>query len=70
MCELIRRAVDPLPSRELDAVAIAELGLVGFPLESLGNALYAGVTWIDPSARPSSAFTGCGLDNATLFSIT
>jgi xylulokinase len=70
MCELIRRAVDTLPDRALDAVAIAELGLVGYPVDSSGNALYAGVTWIDPAAEPSRAFSGCGLDNATLFGIT
>jgi len=70
ICELIRRAVDSLPDRELDAVAIAELGLVGYPVDSSGNALYAGVTWIDPAAEPSRAFSGCGIENATLFSIT
>jgi xylulokinase len=70
MCELIRRAVGSLPDRVLDAVAIAELGLVGYPVDSSGNALYAGVTWIDPAAEPSRAFSGCGIDNATLFSST
>ena len=70
ICELIRRAVDGLPDRKLDALAIAELGLVGYPVDSAGNALYAGVTWIDPAAQPSRAFNCCGLDNAALFSIT
>src|ERR1700722_15860095 len=70
MCELIRRAVDSLPDPALDAVAIAELGLVGYPIDSSGNAHYAGVTWIDPGAQPSRAFSGCGLDNSALFSIT
>lgn len=70
MCELIRRAVEPLSNSAIDALAIAELGLVGFPVDSAGNAIYAGVTWIDPSAPPSSAFAGCGLDHATLFGIT
>ena len=70
ICELIRRAVDALPDGTLDALAIAELGLVGLPVDSAGNALYAGVTWIDPAAQPSRAFSGCGIDNATLFRIT
>ena len=70
VCALIRRAVDALPDRALDAVAIAELGLVGYPVDSSGNALYAGVTWIDPAAPTSRAFSGCGMDNATLFSST
>jgi xylulokinase len=70
MCELIRRAVDALPDPRLDALAIAELGLVGYPVHSSGNALYAGVTWIDPAAQPSRAFSGCGIDNAALFRST
>jgi xylulokinase len=70
MCELIRRAVDALPDRKLDALAIAELGLVGYPVDSSGNPLFSGVTWIDPAAQPSRAFSGCGIDNATLFRIT
>ncbi len=70
VCQLIRGAVDSLPDRALDALAIAELGLVGYPIDSSGNAHYAGVTWIDPAAAPSKAFSGCGLDNSTLFSAT
>jgi xylulokinase len=70
VCELIRRALDALPDRKLDALAIAELGLVGYPVDSSGNALYGGVTWIDPAAQPSRAFSGCGIDNATLFQMT
>ncbi len=56
MCALIRRAVDSLPDRALDAVAIAELGLVGYPVDSSGNPLYAGVTWIDPAAATFASF--------------
>ena len=67
---LVRRAVDALPDPSLDAVAIAELGLVGYPLDNSGNALYAGVSWIEPEAPTSRAFSGCGLDDATLFSAT
>jgi xylulokinase len=70
MCELIRRAVDALPDLRLDALAIAELGLVGYPVDSSGNALHSGVTWIDPAAQPSQAFSGCGIDNAALFRST
>ena len=53
VCALVRRAVDALPDPSLDAVAIAELGLVGYPVDNSGNALYAGVTWIDPTAPTS-----------------
>ncbi len=70
MCELIRRAVQALPDSRLDALSIAELGLVGYPVDASGNALYAGVTWIDPAAQPSRAFSGCGIDNGTLFKLT
>jgi xylulokinase len=70
MCGLIREAVRQLPEATVDALAIAELGLVGYPLDSSGNPLYAGVTWIDPSAPPSSAFRDCGLEDAALFSVT
>lgn len=70
ICGLIRQAVDALPDHTLDALAIAELGLVGYPVDSSGNALYAGVTWIDPAAPASRAFSGCGIENAALFSIT
>ena len=70
VCALVRRAVDALPDRAVEAVAIAELGLVGYPVDDSGNALYAGVTWIDPAAPTSRAFSGCGLDDGTLFSTT
>jgi xylulokinase len=70
MCELIRRAVDALPDRTLDALAIAELGLVGYPIDGSGQALYGGVTWIDPAAPPSRAFSGCEIENAALFRST
>jgi len=70
MCELIRRAVEALPDPAVDALAIAELGLVGYPVDGSGNALYAGVTWIEPAAPPSRAFSGCGIDNAALFGST
>ena len=70
MCALIREALSQLPDPRIDALAIAELGLVGYPMDSSGNPLYAGVTWIDPSAPPSSAFRDCGLEDAALFSMT
>lgn len=70
VCALIRQVLDPLPDRALDAVAIAELGLVGYPVDDSGNALYAGVTWIEPTAPTSRAFRDCGLDDGTLFSST
>jgi xylulokinase len=70
VCALVRRAVDGLTDQTLDAVAIAQLGLVGYPLDNSGNALYAGVTWIEPAAPASRAFSACGLDDATLFSTT
>jgi xylulokinase len=70
MCSLIREAVRQLPDPRIDALAIAELGLVGYPMDGSGNPLYAGVTWIDPSAPTSSAFRDCALDDAVLFSRT
>ena len=69
-CHLIREAVNQLPNRTLDALAIGELGLVGYPVDSSGNPLYAGVTWIDAAAPPSSVFRNCGLDDAAVFSNT
>jgi len=70
VCTLVRRAVDDLTDKALDAMAIAELGLVGYPVDDSGNALYAGVTWIDPAAPASRAFSACGLDDHTLFGTT
>lgn len=70
VCHLIREAVRQLPDPSLDALAIAELGLVGYPLDGSGNVIYPGVTWIDPTAPPSSAFQNCGLKDETLYSIT
>jgi xylulokinase len=70
MCLLIRDVLRQLPDTTLDALAIAELGLVGYPVDRSGNALYAGVTWIDPTAPPSSAFRNCGLEDAVLYRIT
>ena len=69
-CHLVREAVNQLPNRTLDALSIGELGLVGYPLDSSGNPLYAGVTWIDAAAPPSSVFRNCGLDDAAVFSNT
>jgi xylulokinase len=70
ICVLIQEAVRQLPDARLDGLAIAELGLVGYPLDTSGSPLYAGVTWIEPSAPPSSAFRDCGLEDAALFGIT
>jgi xylulokinase len=70
ICLVIREALRQLPDPALDALAIAELGLVGYPVDSSGNTLYAGVTWIDPMAPPSSAFRNCGLEDAALYSMT
>ena len=70
ICNLIREAVSQLPDGALDALAIVELGLVGYPVRRFGNPLCAGVTWIDPAGPRSLAFRNCGLDDATLFSST
>jgi xylulokinase len=70
VCALIRDAVSQLPDAAVDALAIAELGLVGYPLDSTGNALFAGVTWIESAAPASSAFRSCGVNDATLYSMT
>ncbi len=70
VCALIRGAVRQLPDAPVDALAIAELGLVGYPVDSMGNALSAGVTWIESAAPTSSAFRSCGVNDSTLYSMT
>ena len=68
-CALTRDIVDQLPDPRIDALAIAELGLVGMPIDGGGRPLYPAVTWIDPAAQADDALKQCGLDDATVFSI-
>ena len=66
--DLLRRAVEPFKG-DVDAVAIAQLGLIGAPLDAHDEPLYPFVTWLDPAAGTSRTLARSGLDDASLFAV-
>jgi xylulokinase len=68
-CALTRQVLAQLPDPRIDALAIAELGLVGIPVDGAGKPLFPAVTWINPAAGIATVLGQCGLDDATVFSI-
>jgi xylulokinase len=68
VADLLRRTVEPFGG-EVDALAIAQLGLIGVPLDAGLQPLFAFVTWIDPSAGTSNVLARSGLTDAGLFAV-
>ncbi len=68
VAELCRRAVEPFGGA-VDALAIAQLGLIGVPLNAAGAPLFPFVTWLDPAAGTPSILRRSGLTDAGLFEI-
>jgi xylulokinase len=66
--DLLRRVAEPLGGR-VDAVAIAQLGLIGVPLGEELEPLFPFVTWIDPAAGTAAILARSGLTDAGLFAI-
>ncbi len=69
LCEIVGRVLEIVPPREIDAVAIVGMGMVGVPLDVQGRPLGPMVTWIDP-AHTQSIVTDLGMDNRDLFAVT
>lgn len=68
IADLLRRTVQRFGG-QVDAVAIAQLGLVGVPLNANNEPLFALVTWIDPSAGTQAVLKRSGLSDAGLFAV-
>ncbi len=68
VADLLRRTVEPFDG-QVDGLAIAQLGLIGVPLDAADQPLYPFVTWIDPSAGTAAVLERSGLSDARLFAI-
>jgi xylulokinase len=68
VADLLRRTVEPFAGR-VDGLAIAQLGLIGVPLDEARDPLFAFVTWIDPSAGTPAVLARSGLTDAELFAV-
>jgi sugar (pentulose or hexulose) kinase len=69
ICSLTRDVTNQLGGGSIQALSLAELGLVGVPLDSAGRAHESFVTWIDPAVT-REAVADFAIDDPTLFSIT
>jgi xylulokinase len=67
---LVRDVVSQLSDPTIDALALAEIGLVGMPLDRHAAPLYPAVTWIEPNASLSHIYDSSGLRTEDVFPIT
>jgi xylulokinase len=68
VCQVVRDAVSQLADRRVDALAIAELGLIGLPVDHAGTPLYPPVAWMNPP-DPLSGLDG-DIDEQAMFAST
>jgi xylulokinase len=68
VCQVARGAVSQLADHRVDALAIAELGLVGLPVDGVGTPLYPPVAWMNPP-DPFSGLAG-DIDERAMFAST
>ena len=68
VADLCRRAVEPFAGA-VNALAIAQLGLIGVPLNEADEPLFPFVTWLDPSAGTANVLTRSGLTDTGLFAV-
>jgi len=68
VADLLSRTVKPIGG-EVDGLAIAQLGLIGVPLDASDEPLFPFVTWIDPSAGTGAILARSGLTDARLFAV-
>ena len=68
VADLLRRATEPFDG-QVDALAIAQLGLIGVPLDAANEPLFPFVTWLDPSAGTSTILARSGLTDTGLFAV-
>jgi xylulokinase len=69
ICRIVREAVSQLDDPAVDGLAIAELGLVGLPIDRNGDPLYEPVAWMNP-ADPFSAMRRELIDERAMFART
>jgi xylulokinase len=68
VADLCRRVVEPFAGA-VDGLAIAQLGLIGVPLDDAYEPRFPFVTWLDPSAGTANILTRSGLTDTSLFAI-
>ena len=68
VADLCRRVVEPFAGA-VNALAIAQLGLIGVPLNDADEPLFPFVTWLDPSAGTAKILARSGLTDTELFAI-
>jgi xylulokinase len=68
VADLCKRAVEPFAGA-VDALAIAQLGLIGVPLNTAGEPLFPLVTWLEPAAGTAKILARSGLTDTDLFAI-
>jgi xylulokinase len=68
ICQVVREAVGQAGDPHVGALAIAELGLIGLPVDRAGTPLYPPVAWMNP-ADPLSGVSG-DIDERAMFAST
>lgn len=68
VADLCRRVVEPFAGA-VNALAIAQVGLIGVPLNDEGAPTFPFVTWLDPSAGTAKILTRSGLTDTELFAV-
>ena len=70
MAGCIRRVVDALPGRRIEAVAAASMGEAGAPLDALGEPIYPIMAWFDQRSEAQAARLRRDFGEEALHSIT
>ncbi len=68
VADLLKRTTEPFGGA-VDAIAIAQLGLIGVPLDARDQPLFPFVTWLDPSAGTAAVLARSGLTDSGLFAV-
>jgi sugar (pentulose or hexulose) kinase len=69
ICRMVREAVGQLADPMIDGLAIAELGLIGLPVDAGGKALYPPVAWMNPP-DPLAGIGRGQIDEVAMFAST
>ena len=70
ICQVVREAVSQLADQRIGALAIAELGLIGLPVDRAGTPLYPPVAWMNPPDPLSGLAGGIDIDEQAMFAST
>jgi xylulokinase len=68
VADLCRRVVEPFAGA-VDGLAIAQVGLIGVPLDGANQPLFPFVTWLDPSAGTANVLARSRLTDTGLFAV-